>query len=67
MRKKTLTLENIIIPFSLAETKPIQNKNNNFLVIPVIFEQGTAHIFPSYEIQEQVVPDSLVEVKFGLK
>lgn len=65
---KTLTLKNIQIPFSLAYnkplTRPVINVNNNMLTIPVNYEKGLA-ILPSFSIQGNIIPDSLIEVTDG--
>ena len=66
---KTITLQNIKIPFSLAYNKPlvkpIQNFNHNSLIIPVNYENGIA-ILPSFKIKDHIIPDSLVQVNSGL-
>lgn len=65
---KTIKLQNLKIPFSLAYNKPltvpIQNFNNNSLTIPVNYENGIA-VLPSFSINDHVIPDSLVEIKNG--
>ena len=67
-KNKTLTLQNIKIPFSLAYNKPlnqpIKNFNKNYLVIPVNYEEGVA-ILPSFKINNHTIPDSLINVENG--
>lgn len=65
---QTLKLKNHIIPFHMIYNQPIESSNknnNNVLQIPVTQKQGTA-LLPSFEINNYIIPDSLVNIKNGI-